>query len=132
VADLCGRRVAQRQAAAGAGLLLNHLLAEAGVALDDVRLLPELARTETEAAAAVASGRADAAPGLKAMARQFGLGFAPTVKERFDLLVDRRSWFEPPLQTLFAFCRSETFAAKADELGGYDLTEHGRVHWNGA
>ena len=32
---------------------------------------------------------------------------------------------------LAAFCRSPAFAAKAGELGGYDLAEHGRVHWNG-
>lgn len=131
VADLRGKRVTQRQAAAGARLLLEHLLAQADVGLDEVELLPDLARTETEAAAAVASGRADAAPGLMAMARQFGLAFAPTVMERFDLLIDRRGWFEPPLQALFTFCRSEAFAAKAEELGGYELGEHARVHWNG-
>ena len=132
VSDLRGRRVVKRQAAAGAGLLLEHLLAEAGIAHEALDLLPDLARTETEAAAAVASGRADAAPGLMAMARQFGLGFTPTVMERFDLVVDRRSWFEPPLQRLLAFCRCETFAEKARELGGYDLSGHGHVHWNGA
>lgn len=131
VADLRGRRIVQRQAKAGAGLLLKHLMQDSGLGDGDVTLLPDLARTETEAAATVASGKADAAPGLLAMAQQFGLPFAPTVVERFDLLIDRRSWFEPPLQSLFAFARTAGFRAKAAELGGYDVAETGRVHWNG-
>ena len=134
VADLAGRRVARRQASAGAGLLLDHLLAEAGVraglAAGEVHFVTDLARTETDAAAGVASGQAEAAPGLAAMARQFGLAFLPTVVERFDLAVDRHAWFEPPFQRLLAFCARPAFAAKAAELGGYDLSGHGRVVWN--
>lgn len=129
LAGLAGRRIARRQPSAGAGLLLDHLLDEAGLR-DKVDFAADLARTETEAAAAVASGQAEAAPGLAAMARQFGLGFLPTVVERFDLVVDRRAWFEPPFQRLLAFCATPAFATKAKELGGYDLAGHGRVRWN--
>jgi putative molybdopterin biosynthesis protein len=131
VGDLAGCRVVRRQASAGAGLLFDHLLAEAGVAADAVDFVAGVARTETEAAASVASGQAEAAPGLQAMARQFGLDFLPTVMERFDLVVDRRAWFEPPFQKLQAFCATPAFAAKAADLGGYDLADHGRVIWNG-
>ena len=128
VADLAGRRVVQRQLTAGAGLLLAHLLDREGVR--DVSFLPEIARTETEAAAAVAAGKADAAPGLEGVARQFGLPFVPTVRERFDLMVDRRAWFEPPVQALLGFARTERFAAKAREIGGYDVSGLGTVRWN--
>ena len=132
VADLRGKRLVRRQPAAGAGILLTHLLQEAGIGMDEVSFAKDVARTETDAAVAVASGRADAAPGLEAMARQFGLAFVPTQKERFDLIVDRRAWFEPPFQALLDFCRGPAFAEKAEELGGYNLSGHGRVHWNGA
>lgn len=132
VGDLRGKRLVRRQPAAGAGILLNHLLQEAGIGRDEVRFAKDVARTETDAAVAVASGRADAAPGLEAMARQFGLAFVATQKERFDLIVDRRAWFEPPFQALLEFCRGQAFAEKAGELGGYDLSGHGRVHWNAA
>ena len=112
-------------------MLLDHLLAEAGLGKGQIEFVSDVARTETEAAASVASGHAEAAPGLAAMARQFGLGFLPTMVERFDLVVDRRAWFEPPFQRLLTFCASSAFAAKAEELGGYDLGGHGRVIWNG-
>ncbi len=131
IAGLAGRRVARRQPSAGGGMLLDHLLAEAGLGKGQIEFVSDVARTETEAAASVASGHAEAAPGLAAMARQFGLGFLPTMVERFDLVVDRRAWFEPPFQRLLTFCASSAFAAKAEELGGYDLGGHGRVIWNG-
>ncbi|MPZ11858.1 MAG: helix-turn-helix domain-containing protein [Kiloniellaceae bacterium] len=130
LADLAGRRIARRQASAGGGLLLDHLLVEAGIGKGEVDFVADVARTETEAAASVASGYADAAPGLAAMARQFGLDFLPTVVERFDLVIDRHAWFEPPFQRLLAFAASAAFAAKARELGGYDLSGHGRIVWN--
>jgi excisionase family DNA binding protein len=132
IADLAGLRVAQRQPGAGAAILFDHLLAKAGIDLAAIDFAPDLARTETEAAAAVASGAVDAAPGLEAMARQFRLGFAPLMEERFDLVVDRRAYFEPPLQRLLTFTRGPAFAAKAAEMGGYDVSAHGRVVWNGA
>jgi len=131
VADLKGRRVALRQPKAGGQILLDHLMAEAGLSRDDIVPVPDAARTEADAAAAVAAGRADAAPGLEAMARQFRLGFLPLVTERYDIAIDRRAWFEPRWQKLAAFCRTPAFAAKAAELGGYELAGQGTVHWNG-
>ncbi|MHA1529519.1 MAG: substrate-binding domain-containing protein [Alphaproteobacteria bacterium] len=131
IADLRGRRIALRQPKAGGQILFDHLLAEAGLSRADIEPIPDPARTEAEAAAAVAGRHADAAPGLEAMARQFRLGFVALVTERYDIAIERRACFEPRWQALTAFCRTPAFAAKAGELGGYDLAEHGRVHWNG-
>ncbi len=130
-ADLADRHVVRRQDSAGAAILLNHLLSAAGVT-DSVRFTDDIARTEADAAAAVADGHADAAPGLDALARQYGLAFVPTKMERFDLLIDRKSWFEQPFQALDRFCRGDAFVAKATALGGYDVSGYGRVRWNGA
>ena len=131
ITGLKGRRVALRQPKAGGQILFDHMLAEAGLTRADIEPIPAPARTEADAAAAVASGQADAAPGLEAMARQFRLGFVALVTERYDIAIERRAFFEPRWQALATFCRTPAFSAKAAELGGYDLAEHGRVHWNG-
>lgn len=131
IADLKGRRVALRQPTAGGRLLFDHMLAESGLSVDDLESVPVPARTETDVAATVASGAAEAALGLEAMARQFRLGFQPLIQERFDLLIDRRAYFEAPLQTLLEFCRTPAFASHAQGLGGYDVSGFGTVHWNG-
>ena len=127
VGDLRGRRIVPRQAAAGSQGLLEHQLAEAGVGHDEVEMTTP-ARTETDAALAVLEGKADAAFGLMGLARRHRLAFVPVIRERFDLLVDRRAWFEAPLQRLVAFCGTGAFHEKAVEFHGYDVDGLGSVH----
>ncbi len=122
-----GARVVQRQHEAGSQLLLLHLLAEAGIEAADLTLLPEPARSETELALAVLEGKADAGLAVAAVARQLRLGFVPLARERYDLVMRRRDYFEPPFQKLLAFARSPALAKRAAELGGYDCSGLGSV-----
>lgn len=131
MAQLKGKRFAPRQPQAGSQQLFEHLLSQSGLGPDDITL-SAVSRTESDAALAVQARKADATFGLHALAIQHGLDFVHVVKERFDLLVDRRSWFEPPMQALLEFCHGETFAEKAGEFAGYDVSGFGRVHFNGA
>lgn len=127
--DLAGRRVVMRQPGAGAAALFDRLLAEAGLAPDAISRVEGLARTESDAAAAIAGGEADAALGIAAMARQFHLGFLPLMDENFDLLIDRRTYFTQPVQSLMSFIRTEAFRAKAAAMGGYDIGGLATVRW---
>ena len=76
-------------------------------------------------------GRAEAGFGIRAEAITRGLGFVPLLRERFDLVMARRDFFDPPLQSLLAFARGAAFAARAGRMGGYDIAETGRVAFNG-
>ena len=127
--DLAGKRVVMRQPGSGAAALFERLVSKADLAERDRVRTTELARTESDAAAAVAAGEADAALGIEAMARQFNLSFLPLVEERFDLLVDRRAYFTDPVQKLLAFARDPALPRKAAAMGGYDLSETGMVRW---
>ena len=133
LADLRARgvRVAQRQAGSGSHILFGQLLARAGIAMSDLNLLDEPARSETELAAAVLDGKADAGLAVAAVARQLRLGFVSLHRERYDLAMRRRDYFEPPFQTLLTFARRPAFAARAAELGGYDVAGLGSVVYNG-
>jgi molybdate-binding protein len=131
VKDLQHRRVMPRQKSAGSFVLLSHVLGEAGLGLDDVEFTEHTAKSESELAAAIADGRADAGVGLQAMAQSHGLGFVPLAEERYDLVVWRRAWFEPPVQKLMAFARTAAFAERAAQLTGYDISGAGTVHMNG-
>lgn len=132
IADLArpGLRVMGRQPRAGSHVLLVGLLSDAGVALRDIAFLPEPALAEDEVAAAVLGGTADVGFGIRAEALRAGLGFVPLIRERFDLVMQRREAFEAPMQTLLAFARSPLFAARAARMGGYDVRETGRVAFN--
>lgn len=127
--DLRGRRVILRQEGAGTTALFDRMMAEAGLSPGDILTPASPAHTESDAAAAVAAGEAEATLGIESMAQQFRLVFRPLVRERFDLLIDRRAYFTGPVQRLVAFMRSETMVAKAASLGGYDLNDLGAVRW---
>jgi putative molybdopterin biosynthesis protein len=131
IADLAGTRIIPRQPGAGSRMLLDHLMAEAGLTEADATILDPPARNQTDVALAIAEGRADAGMAVAAAARPLKLDFLPLFAERFDLAVWRRDYFEPPLQALLAFARTTVFADKAAALGGYDLSGFGTVHHNG-
>jgi excisionase family DNA binding protein len=133
VADLRARdaRVVQRQGEAGSQILLAALAEQAGLALADLTFLAEPAMSETDVALAVSEGKADAGLAVAAVARQLRLDFVPLAHERYDLVMRRRDYFEPPVQTLLACARTEAFATRAAELGGYDITGLGAVVYNG-
>ncbi len=125
-----GVRVLRRQEGAGAQVLLRHLLAEAGLKLEDLPGPAQPALTETDIAAAILDGKADAGIAVRAVAQRHRLGFVPLRWERFDLAMRRRDYFEPPIQRLLAFARTTAFVEKADALGGYDLGAIGTVTYN--
>lgn len=127
-----GLKFQARQAGAGSELVLDRLLAAEGMTRADLHMVETVERSETDLALALAEGRSDVGLGIEAMARQFKLDFAPLIEERFDLLVWRKSYFDPPFQKLIALCRSEKFHAKAKAMGGYDISRFGTVHFNGA
>ena len=127
-ADLPGRTVVPRQPESGSQRFLAQELETSG--LSDRITWTAAAHSEGDAVLAVAQGAADAAFGLEALARPYGLHFVPIVEERFDLLVDRRAWFEPPMRRLMAFCATPEFHAHAKTLAGYDLSGFGEVRWN--
>jgi len=132
IADLCRPplRIILRKEGAGSGLLLDHLLAAEGIARSDLCAAPDHAATEEEVGAAIIEGRADVGLAIEAVARRTGLDFLPLRQECYDLLLRRRDYFEAPLQRLFAFVRTEGFAARARTLGGYDVAEAGAIRYN--
>lgn len=124
-------RMISRQPEAGSHRLLEHLLAQAGIAASALRWSPRPALAETDLAAAIVEGHADAGVAIEAAARAHGLEFLPLTTERLDLVLRRRDYFEPPVQALLAFARTAEFAGRARVLGGYDVGQTGRVVFNG-
>ena len=130
--DLAKRkaRVIERQKESGSNQLFTLLAAKAAVRLDTLQRLPRPARAETDVAAAIRDGKADAGIAIEAAGREFGLAFIPLATERFDLVMRRRDYFEPPAQALLAFARGAELRERAAALGGYDVSNCGRIVFN--
>ena len=119
-------RWAMRQPGAGSQHFLQVMLNAAGLRLEDCRPVVT-AYSERQAAACVAQGLADCAPGTGAAAAEFGLGFIRLGEEAFDLALPRSVFFRQLFQELLATLASAPLRAHAGRLGGYDLSPLGTV-----
>ena len=102
------------------------------VSLRELTALPEPAASEREAASRIASGVADCAPGCRASASEFNLGFLPLGIEAFDLVLPNGIYFRKLFQQLLEQLQSPATARLARQLGGYDLSRCGQIIWSGS
>lgn len=132
IGDLLDQRatVVERQPESGSHILFRHLLRTAGIKPEALARIRAPALSENDLALAVAEGKADAGLAIQAVARQHGLDFVPLVRERFDIVMRRRDYFEPPLQALLAFTRTDRFRTRAIDMTGYDIGGLGTVVYN--
>ncbi len=106
-----GLRIANRVRGSGTRILLEYLLEkeaeEAGVPVSALRRSLKGYETEyathSEAANAVATGKADVTLTVEWVARRHGLVFKPIVTEDYDLLVERELIGKLPLQETTIF-----------------------------
>ena len=129
VADLArkGVRLVNRQAGSGTRILLDGELARAGVDRKKLAGYGVEACTHHEVALAVHAGEADVGIAAASAARLLDLGFVPLREERFDMVVDRASFFERRIQALIDLLASAPLRAQVARLGGYDFRDSGRV-----
>lgn len=122
-------RMAMRPKGAGAQLLLLSLLHKVEASLDQLSAAGPVCPTGPDIAQAIRAGRADTGIATRAVANSAGLDFVPIVWEPFDLVMRQRDYFRPPLQALIDFLHSNELTARAQEMGGYDLSESGSVRF---
>ena len=130
ISDLPEKRFIGRQDGAAAQLLFERHVSKAGVQLDSIHTV-RIARSETEAALSIVEGDADVAFGLRSFADRYRLEFVPVCIEQFDLVIDRFAYFEPGIQTLLQFAKSQGFKAEVERYLGYDVSELGAIRLNG-
>jgi molybdate-binding protein len=119
-------RWAMRQQGSGSRHFLESALADRGFRPEDCSVVAT-AYTEREAAALIARGEADCAPGTRAAAGEFALEFLSLGWEHFDLALPREIFFRHLFQQLLARLGSAELRRLAARLGGYDLTPLGQV-----
>lgn len=121
-------RWVMRQSGAGAQRFLLEMLSRYGVTAAQLNT-SATAYSEREAAATLAMNMADVAPGARAAAHEYGLGFVPCGWESFDLVMHRSIWFRRLFQDLLSRLKSKPTQLLAEQLGGYDLAGAGELVW---
>jgi putative molybdopterin biosynthesis protein len=116
-------RFVNRNAGSGTRLWLDTELKKIGIHPGAVRGYDRVVKTHSEAAARIASGKADAALGLQAAASQHGLDFIPLFEERYDLILPREQ--EKVLTPLLDYLQTVDFHRATESLTGYSAVHSG-------
>jgi putative molybdopterin biosynthesis protein len=118
-----------REAGAGARLLLDQRLRVAGIKPDRVKGYSTIVASHFDVARAIAGGHADVGIGIRSAAQLFELDFVPLQAARYDLVVPKAYLkSHPTLAHLFETLVSRPFRHEVEALGGYDTSETGKLH----
>jgi molybdate-binding protein/DNA-binding XRE family transcriptional regulator len=118
-----------REEGAGARLLLDQRLREAGINSDQVKGYGTIVASHFEIARAIANRQADVGVGIRSAAQFFELDFIPLQTARYDLVVPKAYLkLHPTLAHFFETLVSRPFRNEIEALGGYDTSETGTIH----
>lgn len=123
LADVRRLRVARRRFGTGTRVLLDRLLAQSGIAPEQVHG-PE-AGSHLEVAMTIATGQADVGLGARAAATALDLEFLPIAWEEFDLILS--GGMLDAAEALVAALRDGAVQSAVNELGGYDTSLTGVI-----
>ena len=128
-ADVAERRARyiNRQRDAGTRLLLDDLLARAGIAISAILGYERIEFSHLAVAALVAEGSADCGLGIRAAAIALGCDFVSLAFEPYDLAVRERDLVDPRIARLIETIASPQLRAQIERLGGYDTQHAGSV-----
>lgn len=121
-----------RQRGSGTRILLDFRLGQLGISGDRIKGYRQEEFTHMGVAVNVLSGSADVGMGIYAAARALDLDFIPVVSERYDLIIPLEFWNDDKIRLLIDIIRSNEFRDRVLELGGYDVSDTGRVLVPGA
>ena len=129
VSDLAGEgvRIVNRPLNTGTRLLLDYEISRSEISTDDIVGYGVEVGRHLEAGLAVLGGKADAAPAIRPVAELLGLDFIPLRWERFDLLINRDRFFDPPVQRFLNLLHDPLFKEIAGDYEGYDLSVCGKM-----
>ncbi|HPW83798.1 MAG TPA: substrate-binding domain-containing protein [Rhodoferax sp.] len=122
-----GARFVNRALGTGTRVVVDELLAQAGIAGKDLRGYDTTEPSHTAAAHAVASGSADVALGIAIAAQAQGLDFVPLVQESYHLVCLKSALQEPAIAALLEVLQSPAWQDRLAGIAGYTPSHCGEV-----
>jgi len=120
-------RIINRQPGSGTRIYLDQELSRARLNGKKISGYDSIVSTHLDVGLRVLGGTADVGLATRTTAQLLGLGFIPLTRERFDMLVPKDRFFTRGIQVLLGIIGSREFRERVDTLGGYDVTESGRI-----
>ena len=129
VADLARSKIkiVNRTLGTGTRLLLDHELGKAGISGEIIDGYHHEVQRHLDVGLEILSGRADAGPGIRAVAALLDIGFVPLRWERYDLLISKERFFDEGIQRFLGLLHEDDCRQLIDESFGYDLQLSGKM-----
>lgn len=122
-----GARMVNRPQGTGTRVLLDELLAEAGLKPEAFNGYAHTQPSHAAAAQAVASGQADVGLGAESAARAAGLDFVPLMRERYQLVCLKSALETAAVKRLRSVLASLAWQQSLQKLPGYTCDSSGEV-----
>ena len=117
-----GIRIVNRPLGTGTRLLFDGELKKAGIKGDQIKGYQREFQRHLDVGIEVLSGRADAGPGIEAVAGLLNLDFMPLRWERFDFLIHKDRFFDKGVQLFLGLLIEIAFRELTQDLEGYDIS----------
>ena len=120
-------RFVNRQNGSGIRMLLDEELGKRGIAPGEITGYDAEVYTHLEVGLSIVSDEADVGIASAAAAKIFDLRFLPLTSERFDMILDQKTFFEPAVQAFIETLQSDAFRKRVEKIGNYDFRDSGRI-----
>ena len=120
-------RFVNRQRGSGIRILLDYELKNRKIACANISGYDREVYTHFEVGLALTSGEADIGIASAAVAKILDLNFQPIVSERFDMVLDKNTFFQPVIQAFIETLQSEQFKNRVEKIGNYSFKDAGRI-----
>jgi len=122
-----GIQFVNRQSGSGIRILLDYELKNRGIAGSDIAGYDNEVYTHFEVGLSIISGEADVGIASAAVAKILDLNFQPLVSERFDMILDKNTFFQPAIQAFIETLQSSQFRNRVEKIGNYNFKDAGRI-----
>lgn len=116
-----------RQRGAGTRVLLDYHLQKEGIDPESIKGYRRELNTHMAVASAVKNAKKTVGLGIYSAAKAMDLEFVEVTFEDYDFLVETEMIEDEKIQKFLRSLRSEEFKARVEKLGGYDLSDTGRI-----
>ncbi|PKN10596.1 MAG: hypothetical protein CVU72_00675 [Deltaproteobacteria bacterium HGW-Deltaproteobacteria-7] len=120
-------RFVNRQRGSGIRILLDYELKNRKISYSDISGYDNEVYTHFEVGLSLISGDADVGIASAAVAKILDLNFHPLLNERFDMILDKDTFFQPAIQAFIETLQSDQFKSRVEKNGSYNFKDTGRI-----
>ena len=122
-----GIMLINRQKGSGTRVFLDHHLKRLQIPPSKISGYEREVYTHFEVGLSILSKEANVGIATIAVSKLLGLPFIPITQERFDMILDKSTYFEKGIQAFIEILNSEEFRNRVERLGNYNFKNSGKI-----